>query len=157
MFFADTISMGSLIGLPIAALIVLVCLAIAIFGAMNRRYDEPGERFGLWFMIGGTLSALIVVAIVGVLMWPWKHDYHFWVDKGGVVEQVSKRLVPAGEKSMQEKYVFVIDGRPYGVLDTRAALVKVGDRVDIACKRAFEWGVPQSANGWDCKWRGAVD
>lgn len=146
--------MGSLIGLPIAALIVLICLVTIWIGTLGiRDHDE----FGWSFVIGGALVALITVGVTGALMWPWKHDYHFWVDKGGVVEQVSKRLVPAGEKSMQEKYVFVIDGRPYGVLDTRAALVKVGDRVDIACKRAFEWGVPQSANGWDCKWRGAVD
>lgn len=148
--FADTISMGTLIGLPIAALLVLGCLAVSLIGLSGVRY---GDEFGWSFVIGGVLAALVVVGVTGVLMWPWKHDYHHWVDKGGVVEEVSKRLVPAGDKGMQEKYVFVIDGYPYGVLDTRAALVKPGDHVAIACKKAFEWGVPQESNGWDCKWR----
>lgn len=156
--FADTPSMGMLIGLPIAALLLLACLVAALYGVgLQRSTDTYAASDGRLLTLAAGGAATVVILIAAASFYPFKHDYHFWVDKGGTVTEVSKRLVPAGDSGMQEKFVFTIDGRPYAVLDTRAALVKPGDKVRIRCKRVHEWGTPQAANGWDCKWAGVAE
>ena len=145
MLIADTPTLGLLIGLPIAVLLVLACVVVAVLGFTSNDYDGP--KLG-W---GSTLCALAVVIGASLALWPFKHDYHFWVEKEGTVTAISKRLVPAGDKGMQEKIVVTLGGQPYGITDTRAALVKRGDWLSLGCKKAYEWGSPN--HGWDCRWR----
>lgn len=51
---------------------------------------------------------------------------------------------------MSTRYVVVIEGQPYGVDDTRAALLKVGDSVSLLCTKEFVWG--SNNNGYACNW-----
>lgn len=150
---ADTPSLGLALGTPIAALFVLAGLFVA-FVAWNARESEyrDGWRMGVACGIGGALLAIVIYLFC---MWPLKHDYHFWVPVQGKVEKISSRLVSAGDKGgSNQRFVVVIKGQPYGVDDTRAALLSVGDTVNLKCKREFEWG--SSANGWACRWNGDV-
>jgi hypothetical protein len=147
MVLADTPTLGMLIGLPVGILI----FAGAVFVAVRaRQMDDIDMPIFFW---GGVIVAVIAAGATGAAMWPWKHDYHFWIPVEGNVEKISKRLVPAGDNGMQERFVVVIDGQPYGVNDTRAALLEVGDHLSIKCKKEFEWGTPAEAHGWGCRWQ----
>lgn len=70
----------------------------------------------------------------------------------GQVDRIEKRLVSGGD-SMEEKYVVLFEGnrQEYRVDDTRAALVKSGDELTVACKRQWQWA---STHGYECRWIG---
>lgn len=147
------ITFGFLFGTIVAAIIVLALIVFAIILTKANRFDR---------YVGGVLGAALVVAGIWLAAsWPLKYDYHHWVETSGVVKSVGTRLVTTGSgdsKGIGQKYVFRFeDGRLRAVNDTAAAVVKEGDVVKLRCKRAFEFGVPQSSNGWDCKWAGARD
>lgn len=161
---ADTPSAGLLFGVPVAVLVVIVCLALAAVvwvktlpherkgGYGNYRYDGLGG-----VILGAFGVAIVTVLLTALLMWPWKYDYHHWVDVQGTVQKVSSRLVSAGDKGgSNQRFVVVLNGKAYGVDDTRASLLKVGDPVKLRCKKEYEWGSSLSANGWACKWNGGV-
>jgi hypothetical protein len=149
MMLASTPSLGVLIGIPIAALI----LAAAIFVAFISRGtdDVYGDaRLTFW---GAIAVIALTVVITGIAMWPWQSDYHFWKPINGRVEKISSRFVSAGDKGgTNQRFVVVVNGQPYGVDDTRASLLKVGDIVHLKCKREFVWG--SGSNGWGCNWNG---
>lgn len=143
MFLADTPSMGLWLGLPIAGIIVVICIAVCCAFALTKPYD-----WGLGF----TISAVIGIATIlgtGFAMWPWKHDYHYYVPVSGKVTQTNSRFIST-DSGVSQRYVVVINGQPYGVDDTRASLLKEGDFVKLRCKKEFDWG--SSDQGWACKW-----
>lgn len=156
---ADVPSMGMLLGLPAGILCIVGFLVAYRYAKRWQDRESRDDRYGdyklalavKWVALGLAAVALVATA---ASMYPFKHDYHWWVDKGGVVTEVSKRLVPVDGGGMQEKYVFTIDGKAYGVIGTRASLVKPGQRVKIRCKKVFEWGTSLASHGWDCKWAG---
>lgn len=157
MYLADTPSGGLLIGLPLTILLAVGFVALgAVFSAKVKSADDFDKGMFKWLGRGAVAGAILTVVITAFSFWPYKHDYHFWVEKQGRVEKIGKRIISTGDSSISQRFVFTIAGRPYGVDDTRASLAQVGDYVKLACKREFEWGVPQSANGWACKWRRAV-
>lgn len=144
-------SMGYLIGWPVW-IIVLLFLLVCAGGLLFSGMDE-----GEGVLIGTGIAAVIVwIGLVVLFFSPFGQyptggdDYHKWKPKQGEVTQVAKRLVAAGDKSMEEKVVVVFKGstQEYGVTDTRASLVEKGDVVVLKCKKSYEWGgVP----GYDCK------
>lgn len=138
-------SLGVLIGLPVLALILVACLAATIKGiSVVRNGDGEG-----WLLVGlGVGLGLFAIVVAAFGYWPYKAEYHQWRTVQGVVQDVNKRLI-AEDKSMSERYVFKIDGTPYGVDDTRASLVKPGDTVRLSCKREWQYA---SASGWACRW-----
>jgi hypothetical protein len=108
------------------------------------------------------LTAFIVCAVSAVVaavglwwgMYPWKAEYHEWRPVSGVVETVDSRLTAAsGNGTMEDKFVVTFEGNPqqYGVLDTRAAGVKPGDRIEITCVRRWQWS---GSHGYDCNFVG---
>lgn len=144
MFLADTPSMGMWLGLPIAGIILIICIVFCIGFAVSKPYD---------WKIGFSIAAVVgifTVIITGLIMWPWKHDYHFYVPVSGKVEQTNSRLISNGDKGVSQRFVVVINGKPYGVDDTRASLLKEGDFVKLRCKKEFDFG--SSDQGWACKW-----
>lgn len=144
---ADTPTLGLLIGLPVGILITVLSFGAAAWGAFL--WDDYDKGF---VVVPGLLAGIVALAGTCIALWPWKHDYHYWVEKSGTVQAIGKRLVPAGDSGMQEKYVITLNGKPYGVTDTRAALLRVGDQANIVCKKAYEWG--STDHGWDCRWNG---
>lgn len=138
-------TLGTLIGLPIALLVVLLILGFAVFAFAD---DERG------IAAGATAVALgLVVAIASPIgMYPYSSEYHQWRTVHGKVEQVSSRLI-AADKSMSQRFVVVIGGRPFAVDDTRASLLKAGDTVTLKCKREWQYA---AESGWACRWGGAA-
>lgn len=159
-------TLGVLAGAPINAFFIvgLTLLGLAIILAARRAgragLDEYGRReltplqdwaedfipLG-WFSL---IVGVIWLAIAAVAYIPYGKDYHYWTPVTGEVEEVDSRLLSDGE-GMSERYVFTIDGQPYGVDDTRAATVDEGDRVALMCKKEWQW---QAADGWGCRWGG---
>jgi hypothetical protein len=134
-------SIGFIIGVPIAVLLLLFFLAGIKWGG-----DSEG-RFG---------AGVLAVACVAWLFLPWGlfvtggTDYHKFKPKSGEVAEIGHRQVSKG-KGMEEKFVirFKDGAQEYGVSDTRAGLVKVGDIVTIKCKRSYQFA---SESGYDCRW-----
>jgi hypothetical protein len=150
-----TMTAGTIAGL-IALLVFLAgCVALVLLGrGLLGSYDDNIGK--------AMIDAGIVLVPVTLACWWWgmaftlSDDYHSWNVKAGKVERVSKRLVSDGDQGMQERFVVVIAGTPYGVDDTRASLVKEGDVISLRCKKEYQWGVPRSAQGWGCRWNGAT-
>lgn len=86
--------------------------------------------------------------LVAVGMWPYKADYHRWTAHSGTVSDVNRRMIADGNSTSQ-KYVVRFTGsrQEYGCQDTRCALIRPGDRIDLACKRAWQYA---GTDGWDC-------
>lgn len=148
-------SLGTLIWLPIAAVIVLVCVGLAWAGIRYALkadgYDDPVEGFAL--AVCAAVTALTIAGGTGFGMWPYDSEYHQWRTVSGEVEQVSKRLVGSGDSGMSERFVVVIAGQPFGVDDTRASLIEVGQDVTLSCKREWQYA---AQSGWGCRWNGVA-
>lgn len=155
-------TLGVLVGIPISALFIvgLTGIGLAIVLAARRmgepRADGTHHPFYFWadeFIPLGWFSlgiAIVWAGIAAVAYIPYGKDYHYWAPVTGEVEKVDSRLISSGD-GMAERYVFTIDGQPYGVDDTRAATVEEGDRVALLCKKEWQW---QAADGWGCRWGG---
>lgn len=136
-------SLGTLIGLPAAAITFVALIAFAVWGF--RSYY--GDAFIGW---GAVAVAVIVPIGTAAAMWPYDSEYHQWRAVTGAVERVDSRQIADGD-GMSERYVFVIDGQPFSVDDTRAATVDKGDTVSLRCKREWQYA---AASGWACRWSG---
>lgn len=137
-------SLGVLIGLPILGLGILLILVWIAFWWFWE--DEPGPA---WCGVGALLL-VVGLALSPLGYYPYKAEYHQWRDKSGVVAEVSKRLVSDGNNGMNEKIVvrYENNGGEFGCEDTRCALVKKGDTLDLKCKRAWQYA---SVSGYDCR------
>lgn len=147
-------SLGTLVGLPVA---IVVAVALVAVGAWCwRKASDPAiqdldESELRWFLALPMFvtAATIAVAIVSPLgMYPYDSEFHQWRDVTGTVERVESRQI-ADDNGMSERYVFVIDGQPFSVDDTRAAVANKGDTVSLRCKREWQYA---AASGWACRW-----
>ena len=131
---------GFTVGLWVAGIFVVLCIA-AIIADLAWDFDGAG-------VVVGAIGLVLTLAITGFATWPWEAQYHQWRPVSGVVQQVSSRMIADG-KAMSQRFVLVIDGQPYGVDDTRASLVKVGDTVSLMCTKEWVWA---STPGDACRW-----
>ena len=139
----------------IMSVIVLGALGVIGYGILQARtatnsYDHEDSR---WFIYGGAAVVIIASVISVFALYPYKAEYHSWRVHSGVVDKISSRLVSAGDKGgTDQKFVVVFRGstQPYGVVDTRASLVKPGDPLRITCIRRHQWG--GGVDGYDCRW-----
>lgn len=145
-------SLGVLIGLPVAGLLVLIALGIIGFGIYLRFAD--GEWSDALFPIGiGVVSVIVVLVATGFFMWPWSAEYHEWQTVSGTITNINSRLLASdtqGGGSTQRFVVqFAANGAQYSCDDTRCALLHDGDQLTLSCKRAWQYsGTP----GWDCNY-----
>ena len=141
-----TWTLGILIGLPIAGVVTLA-FAVLLVVSIRSRNRDPYEDWviGIWI---GAIGIALTLGMAGLLTIPWDAEYHQWRPVSGTVEEIGARMVRDG-KGMSERYVLTIDGRPYGVDDTRAATLKVGDQVSLMCKREWQWA---ANSGYGCRW-----
>jgi hypothetical protein len=149
-------TLGFLIGTPIWALLLLALIALIVWGVRSGRRDGWKDRGNMWAaathaVVWGAAVLVLAVAIIASPLgyYPYKAEYHQWRPVVGQVESVNKRLISSGKSGMEERYVLTIDGKPYGVDDTRAATVKAGDTVSIKCKRDWQYA---SVPGYVCRW-----
>lgn len=146
MLLADIPTVGLLVGLPVTIILLICCLiAYVVFRSSRSSYDKQNAWYAL-------LAAAVVLLIAGIAFWPWKHDYHFYVDKQGRVEHIGSRFLTDSDGNRNQRYVLNINGQPYGVDDTRAASVNVGDEVLIRCRKDHQWFNPLESDGYVCRW-----
>lgn len=145
---------GTVIGGVIVGIILLVCIGWILYTLLFPHDDYWGKNW-----VHASIAAGIALITVGTwvwAMWPLKYDYHHWVPVEGNIQQINKRIVSNGDSGISQRFVVVMNGHPYGIDDTRATLLKVGDHVVLRCKKEHEWGTPLQANGWACRWAGRV-
>lgn len=142
---------GWIIGIIALTVCVLIGLSIIVLTLFANTTDG-----GLFGGIGfGVAWILVTVGVWLWASWPLSYKYHHWIPTDGVVQTVNKRIVSDGDGNISEKFVLRFkDGRIRAVNDTAAATLRKGDTVHLRCKKAYDFGVPRSAHGWDCKWAG---
>jgi hypothetical protein len=141
---------GTVVGIVLLciAAVLLVIALIAWIGTAIEVFDgDLSTLFGAMAFVAALIAAAF--PIVGFSVVGWSPDYLAFHPVHGVVQQIASRQISEG-KGMSQRYVFTIDGQPYGVDDTRAALVKPGDAVSLNCTREFVWG--STNNGYACNW-----
>ena len=130
--------------------IILACLIFAGLAFYQWRHCRPTDG-PLWFVggVGCIVAALVASGLLWWGMYPWDARYHQWRAVAGTVATVDSRLTPAGDHGMEDKYVVMFRGNQnqYGVLDTRAATVRPGDQLTLACVRRWQWS---GSHGYDC-------
>ena len=138
-----------------ASALALLAAAFLVGVALLWRWHRTTERGGdgdwgmsLAFAIGAAVFAIPALFGAFYVLWPFDWDYLSWHRVDGKVDEVSSRLTPQ-DKGMAQRFVLVVDGRPYAVDDTRAALVKAGDSVTLACKKEYQYA---AESGWACNW-----
>lgn len=138
----------------IAVPLILLCLSLFFWvgrrwGAVADEYDAPFAA-----VIQGASAGLILVTLVGTWwgMYPWKAEYHNWTPVSGTVATIDSRLV-GRDQSTDQKFVVTFTGsaQQYGVTDTRAASVRVGDSLDLTCVRQWQQA---GTDGYDCNFVG---
>ena len=139
---ASTWNLETLIGLPIVVLLVIVAIGI---GLLVWR-DDRG-------LASGAFGVGLAIAAVAAFGWfPYDAQYHKIWTVHGTVTAVDKRLISDGS-AMSERFVVEIAGQPFGVDDTRAATLTVGDTVTLGCTRSWVYA---SEDGWVCRWQGGA-
>jgi hypothetical protein len=128
----------------IGALTLLIGIGVIAFG--DNIYGDN------WIYGGMTLLSGVILAFIaqfGFMAAGYNGDYMAYKPISGQVQDIASRQIADG-KGMSTRYVLQINGQPYGVDDTRAALVKRGDTVNLNCVKEFVWG--STNNGYACNW-----
>lgn len=145
-----TWSLGTLIWLPISALLVIGLIA---FGEIAKRAREGASTYdkGLWTGTKWCSRALALLFVIGTAlgMYPYAGEYHQWRDVAGTVASIDNRLIGTGD-GMETKFVvrFADTDQQYGCDDTRCAQVREGDRLTLSCIRAWQY---TGTDGYDCR------
>jgi len=147
MLTAGTIA--AIILIPLGAIILIAAFILAYVAfTSGGGIDDAG-----WWMGAGFAAVIglpmLILPLVGFMLVGFNGDYLAYHAVNGKVDAVASRMIADG-KAMSTRYVFQIDGQEYGVDDTRAALVKPGDKVNLNCTKEFVWG--STNNGWACNW-----
>jgi hypothetical protein len=138
----------------IAALILipLGAAGIALSAVLLKKSFKRDNDEDYWIESGSIALFAIpmfILPLIGLSLVGFSGDYMAYKPVSGQVEQIASRQIASG-KAMETRYVFQINGEPYGVDDTRAALVKSGDNVSLNCVKEFVWG--STNNGYACNW-----
>lgn len=154
-------TLGVLIGGPAAViglLLMLVGVAWLANIAVRGNQDSPyaggwsPRKYGRVWVGPAALVAVLYAAGMVWAFWPFDAAYHQYREVDGTVTTIAQRLVSAGDQGgSNQKFVVTLRGssQQFSIDDTRAALLKPGDRVTLSCIRSYDYG---SVAGYDCKW-----
>lgn len=134
-----------LTGMTIATIVVLAICGLAIIIGLIAAFFDP--FVAATFIVPALIVAFL--AQIGFMMVGYSSDYLAFKPVSGKVEQIASRQIADG-KGMSQRFVFKINGQEYGVDDTRAALIKEGDAVNLNCTKQFVFG--STNNGYACNW-----
>lgn len=146
MLTAGTIA--AIILIPLGTLFLIAAAILAYVALLGDVYDSLGWGAGSGFAAAIGLP-MVIFPLIGLMLVGFNGDYLTYHPVNGKVSAVASRMISDG-KAMSTRYVFQINGQAYGVDDTRAALVKPGDTVNLNCTKEFVWG--STSNGWACNW-----
>lgn len=143
-------SIGVLVGLPAGIIVFVGGLVLAWFMWRDMAgYDDELQWFGF---IGGCLASLAALVLLVIGLYPFDSQYHKWTTKTGTVAEVNRRMIAnSDDGGTDQKFVirFTSGTQEYGCNDTRCALVKKGDKVQLSCKRVWQYS---GTDGWDCNY-----
>lgn len=147
-------SLGVLVGLPIAGIFTIAAITAIVIGArLPKRTDDPYatiERPRRFTLACAIPSLIVILGIAGLAMWPWSAEYHQWRPVSGSIAEVQSRLLSAGDNGgSNQKFVVRFTGnrQEYSCEDTRCALLKPGQHLELTCIRAWQYaGTP----GYSC-------
>jgi hypothetical protein len=130
--------------LSASVLALIIGVLLIVFG--DKSYGDAA--------FGGVVTVACALlfgflAQCGFMTVGYSGDYMAYKPISGQVQDIASRQIATGS-SMSTRYVLQINGQPYGVDDTRAALVKKGDAVNLNCVKEFVWG--STNNGYACNW-----
>ena len=153
-----TVTAGWIAGLVALAVLLPTWIVLFVLSLRwLRRQDRHRPYNDYWMALSATIVSGALVPIT-VFCWWWgsafstSHEYHAWNVKQGTVSQIGNRIL-TNDNGISQRYVVRLgDDQLYGIDDTRASLIKVGDHVRLKCKRDWQWGVPRQAQGWACRW-----
>lgn len=143
---------GYIVGSIIFGLLTVLSVELTVYFAVRRvnasRLDRANYTFGTAVSF---IAALVFAVIFTIGQFPFDSAYHKYNTYSGTVDQVASRVLPAGDKQVEQKFVvrFKDSDQEYGCLDTRCALVKPGDHLTLSCIKEWEWA---GTDGFDCKY-----
>lgn len=145
-------SIGTWVGLPITILVALILLAIFALGFTIRRsearqnadkkdYVTDIQVTAFWTAVVSGMALLITAVIFTFAWWPFHWEYHQWRPVRGEVSQIDARLLGSSGAGMSQMFVVKYKDSPaeYRCDDSRCASVKVGDVLELTCKRAWQF------------------
>lgn len=143
-------TVATLICIPILLLILGAGLVWALrYARRNHDTGNDGEEFAAK-ILAAALGVIMGITLLATWwgMYPWRWEYHEWRPVSGTVASVDSRLNRT-DSGMEDKFVVTFEGsrQQYGVLDTRAATLRCGDRLSITCVRRWQWS---GTHGYDC-------
>lgn len=143
------IDIGWLIGNIIGGILMLLTIIYIIWASFHKFSEFDGSKT-LW-VLGGIAAFLAQILISIVFNFPFDMNYHSFHPISGTVAEANSRLLPADDKSMQQKYAIRFEGNDqiYGCTDTRCSLAKKGDKLTLACERQWQYA---SVPGYDCRY-----
>lgn len=147
----DRWSLGTLIWMPIFVILLIICLVITVgaFVWWRRNWDSYGSDDALGFSIGAAIVAVLLIAGTAWGMWPYKTEYHKWIETSGTVEQIESRIM-ATDSGPTERYVVTLDnGNIRSCDDSRCTQIEEGDELTLMCKRDWQWA---GEHGYSCNY-----
>lgn len=149
MIIADAVTAGFIVG-------ILTLMVFALIGLVVAGFLASVDVKSSWITTGLVLYLLLCGGVWLIATWPLNYDYHHWVNKEGKVTRISNRLVSGGEGIVNQRFVVQVGATQYGIDDTRAATLKVGDHVRLRCKKEHQFQQPLESDGWACRWGGVT-
>lgn len=143
-------SLGTLLGLPAFAIIIVLLLAGGVWTLLVCVHRADSYDVGLFRMLGiGSLVAAVLVAVIAAWgFYPYHAEYHQWTVTSGTVTEVNSRLIGKDGGGSTQRFVVNIKGvGDRGCDDTRCATVKVGDVLTLTCKREWQFA---GTDGYGC-------
>ena len=130
---------------------VVLCVALiasTAIGVWMTTDDADMRGMGVLWIVG---TFVICGALLVANNFPFDMAYHSYRPVSGTVASVGSRLVDTGSNSTETKYVVTFKGssQAYACLDTRCALVKPGDHLQLMCIRTWQYA---SVPGYDCNY-----
>lgn len=159
-------TLGVKVGLPFVVLLTLALLAVCFYcGRLVVRNDNKGKRWeyqsgwqrwpdrrrGITVGVVALVALLLFTGGMFAAYFPLDAAYHQYRQVDGTVRTITNRIVAAGDHGSETEYAVTFAGssQQFFVADTRAAKVKPGDRLTLACVRGFNYG---GADEFDCNW-----
>jgi hypothetical protein len=136
------ISVWYIVGWVVIAVCLLIGVGFTIFGLSD------GDGTVVWLL--GVPTIVLTLAIGGWGMWPpFDMEYHRYKHVAGTVDSIDPRMLSDGQGGTSQLYPIRLreDGQTYRCDDSRCALVKPGDRIELWCIRQWQYA---STHGWVC-------